>query len=171
MRHRKANVKLGRTASHRKAMLRNMATSLFEYETITTTLAKGKAVKPLIDKIITIAKRNDLCARRAVSAILTRGVIVKKVFDMAKDRFANRSCGYTIMVKTMPRYGDAAPMCILSLISLDTVKAGKVVSSRIADRSRRVTASKQKDAASKAKESSAPQAASDDASAPEVQGE
>jgi len=125
MRHRKANVKLGRTASHRDAMLRNMVTSLFEYERITTTVSKAKALRPLADKMIGLAKsgKGDLAAFRQAAAVITKRTVLDKIFNEAAAQFSDRSCGYTIMVKTGLRRGDAAPMVILELIKPGQVKA------------------------------------------------
>jgi large subunit ribosomal protein L17 len=122
-------------------MLRNMATSLFEHEQIKTTVAKGKALKPVIDKLVTTAKRGDLTAMRHVSAIIRSRKIVSKLFEMCKDRFATRNCGYTIMVKSGWRLGDAAPMCYLTLVQADEPKAGRTTKTKPSDRSRRVAAS------------------------------
>jgi len=151
MRHRKANVKLGRTASHRDAMLRNMVTSLFEYDRITTTVSKAKALRPLADKMIGLAKsgKSDLHAFRQAAAVITKRTVLDKIFDEASTRFSDRPCGYTIMVKTGLRKGDAAPMVILELIKAGQEKAsvgGGAVAKKQAkstgDRSKRVAKSK-----------------------------
>ena len=125
MRHRKANVKLGRTASHRDAMLRNMVTSLFEYDRITTTISKAKALRPLADKMIGLAKKGktDLHSFRQAAAVITKRSVLDKIFGEAAGRFDSRSCGYTLMVKTGLRKGDAAPMVILELIKPGQEKA------------------------------------------------
>lgn len=149
MRHRKANVKLGRTATHRDAMLRNMVTSLFEYDRITTTLSKAKAVRPLADKMIGLAKKGktDLHSFRQAAAVIRKRTVLDKVFDEAASRFSDRGCGYTVMVKTGLRKGDAAPMVILELIKPDYQKAsvGGGVSKKAkvdrSDRSKRVAKS------------------------------
>ncbi|MDR1309223.1 MAG: 50S ribosomal protein L17 [Deltaproteobacteria bacterium] len=146
MRHRKSNVKLGRTASHRKAMLRNMATSLIQHESIKTTVPKAKALRPIVDRLVTLAKRGDLPAIRSIAAVLMTKDMVKKLLTM-KDRFSDRSCGYTLMAKAGFRAGDAAPMCFLSLIRPEDGKASTGLSapaSRATDRSRRVAASRAK---------------------------
>jgi large subunit ribosomal protein L17 len=146
MRHRKANVKLGRTASHRKAMLCNMATSLFECEgkAIKTTISKAKALRPLVDKLVGLAKRGDLHARRLASAYIVKKSVLKALFEEAGTQYADRSCGYTSMVKTGFRAGDASTMVRLSLIGPDYQRAGKgKPKTRVAeDRSRRVAASR-----------------------------
>ncbi len=155
MRHRKANVKLGRTASHRDAMLRNMVTSLFEYDRITTTLSKAKALRPLADRMIGLAKngKTDLAAFRQAAAVITKRTVLDKVFTDAAARFGDRSCGYTIMVKTGLRKGDAAPMVILELTKAGQEKARtgggapKKAKSAAGDRSKRVAQSAKKAAA------------------------
>jgi large subunit ribosomal protein L17 len=124
-------------------MLRNMATSLFDRGFIVTTVPKAKAVKPVIDRMITLAKRGDLSAIRAVSAVLTKPATVKSLFAAAKDRYANRVCGYTTMVRIGFRHGDAAPMCQLTLVKADDPFRGQIVSSKSRDRERRVAASRQ----------------------------
>jgi large subunit ribosomal protein L17 len=125
-------------------MLRNMATSLFEHERIKTTLSKGKAVKPLIDKLVTLAKRGDLHAVRQVAAVLTKETVVKKLFDMAQSRFGSRTCGYTLMVKQGLRKGDVSPMVYLKLVTADDIKVKTGgLKSRAQVRSRRVDASRQ----------------------------
>jgi len=116
MRHRKAGVKLNRTTSHRKAMLRNMVTSLFEHERVVTTQAKAKALKPLADKMITLAKRGDLHARRSALAVLTKKSVTHKLFAEIKDRYMDRPGGYTSIVRIGPRRGDAAEMAVLELL-------------------------------------------------------
>ncbi|MDR2300628.1 MAG: 50S ribosomal protein L17, partial [Deltaproteobacteria bacterium] len=108
MRHRKSNVKLGRTASHREAMLRNMATSLFEHQEIRTTLSKAKALRPLVDKLINLAKRGDLPARRFVHDTLRSDKVAKEVMSGAKLKFGDRQSGYVVIAKLGFRAGDRA---------------------------------------------------------------
>ena len=121
MRHRKANVKLGRTASHRRAMLRNMATSLFEYGKITTTITKAKAVRPLIDRLITLAKKGDLHSIRQAAAFLTKPAILKKLFTEAKEnKFDGRFCGYASLIRKGLRAGDAATMVHVTVLRPDS---------------------------------------------------
>jgi large subunit ribosomal protein L17 len=116
MRHGNAGRKLGRTSSHREAMLRNMVTSLFEHERITTTKEKAKEVRPIAEKLITLAKRGDLHARRqALSFIRSKGV-VDKLFSIIKEQFTYRSGGYTRILLTGVRQGDAAQMAIIELV-------------------------------------------------------
>jgi large subunit ribosomal protein L17 len=120
-----------------------MATSLIKEGRIKTTLAKGKAVKPIVEKLITLAKRGGLHAIRQAASILTTNEATKKLFKIVDTQFSNRSCGYTSMVKCGFRKGDAAPMVILWLTSPKDIKAGR--GSRTvkgSDRTRRVMASK-----------------------------
>ncbi|MDR1922527.1 MAG: 50S ribosomal protein L17 [Candidatus Adiutrix sp.] len=165
MRHRKANVKLGRTASHRDAMLRNMVTSLFEYDRITTTISKAKALRPLADRLVGLAKKGkaDLHSFRQAAAVITKRSVLDKIFDEAAGRFEGRVSGYAVMVKLGLRKGDAAPMVILELIKpgYEKAKVGGGASSRKAkggagDRSRRVAASLSKKEAAPKETAAAP---------------
>ena len=143
MRHRKRNIKLGRTASHRDAMLRNMAQSLLEHGQITTTVAKAKAVKPVVDRLVTLAKRGDLHSIRQAGAILYGRKALVKLFQDPHGRFGDRVSGFTLMVRTGPRLGDAAPMCILKLVSPDIKGRGQEAREvRRTDRASRVAASR-----------------------------
>ncbi len=117
MRHRKAGKKLGRTSSHRKAMMRNMVTSLLEHERIVTTTPKAKEVRKIADKMITLAKRGDLHARRQALAYIKDKKVVSKLFDQLKDEYIDRNGGYTRIIRTGNRLGDAAPMAILELVN------------------------------------------------------
>ncbi len=117
MRHRIAGRKLGRTTSHRVAMLRNMVTSLFEHEKIKTTDAKAKELRPLAEKLIHLGKRGDLHARRLVSAVVRKAEVVRKLFDTISPRYQSRNGGYIRIIKTGPRPGDGALVSIVELIS------------------------------------------------------
>ena len=119
MRHRKAGVKLNRTASHRKAMFRNMVTSLFKYDRIKTTDTKAKEIRRWADQMITLAKRGDLHARRQVMAIVREKDVVHKLFEEAPKRFGSRKGGYTRVIKLGRRPGDAAAVSMVELISAD----------------------------------------------------
>jgi large subunit ribosomal protein L17 len=119
MRHAKSGYKLGRTASHRRAMLRNMVTSLFEHERITTTEVKAKALKPLAEKMITLAKRGDLHARRQALSVLTKKDVTHKLFSEIKDRYMDRAGGYITIVRVGVRQGDCAEMAVIQLIKPD----------------------------------------------------
>jgi large subunit ribosomal protein L17 len=126
MRHRKKTVKLGRTAEHRNALLANQACSLIEHGRIKTTLAKAKAVRPLAEKMVTLAKRGGLHARRRALALphnnSTRTVkAVGKLFSEIAPRSANRNGGYTRVVKLGPRPSDSAPMAFIEWVDLISV--------------------------------------------------
>lgn len=116
MRHGKKVAKLGRTASHRKAMLSNMMTSLFANETITTTQIRAKELKRSAEKMITFAKRGDLHARRQVLRVIADKQVVAKLFDEIGPRYKSRNGGYTRVVKMGPRRGDGAFMSIIELV-------------------------------------------------------
>lgn len=108
--------KLGRTASHRRALLRNQVTSLVLHGRIETTEAKAKAIKPLADKMVTLGKRGDLHARRQAAAFLIQPEAVKRLFDEIAPKYEERNGGYTRIIKTGPRRGDAAPMAIIEWV-------------------------------------------------------
>ena len=108
--------KLGRDSSARKALFRSMRTSFFAYERIETTEAKAKEVSKLADQMITLAKRGDLHARRQVLAVLLDEEVTRKLFDTIAPKYSERNGGYTRVLKTAPRRGDAAPMAILELV-------------------------------------------------------
>ncbi len=121
MRHRKAGRKLGRTSSHREAMFRNMITSLFEHERIVTTTPKAKEARRIADKMITLAKKGDLHARRQALSYIRSKDIVAKLFEVIHLKFTDRNGGYTRIVQTGIRRGDAAPMAILELVGYQEV--------------------------------------------------
>ena len=116
MRHRKASLKLNRTTSHRKAMFRNMVTSLFKHDRIRTTGVKAKELRRWADHIITLAKRGDLHARRQALSIIREKGVVHKLFEEAPERFGHSAGGYTRIVKLGRRAGDAAPMSLIELV-------------------------------------------------------
>ncbi len=119
MRHRKAGRKLNRTAAHRKAMLRNMVTSLLEHERIVTTVPKAKETRRVAEKMITLGKRGDLHARRQAMAYIRSRGVVAKLFDELSGQYADRQGGYTRIIRTGNRYGDAAPMAIVELVGYE----------------------------------------------------
>jgi large subunit ribosomal protein L17 len=121
MKHRISARKLGRTSAHRKAMFRNMATSLFEHERIVTTSEKAKEIRPIAEKMITLAKRGDLHARRQALSFIRSKAIVDKLFTEIKDKFADRKGGYTRIIKTGTRRGDCAAMAIIELVGYEEV--------------------------------------------------
>jgi large subunit ribosomal protein L17 len=121
MRHRVAHRKLGRTTPHRIALLRNLATALFERERIRTTLPKAKEVRPFAERLITLARREDdrLHARRLAARDIHDRKVVKKLFDSIGPRFATRPGGYTRIMRLGPRQGDGAEMAILELVGYE----------------------------------------------------
>ncbi len=116
MRHRRAFNKLGRNSSHRRAMIRNMVTSLFEHEMITTTLAKAKASRRFAEKMITLGKKGTLHARRKALEFIQTKKIVHKLFEELAPRYEERNGGYTRIIHLGYRRGDAAKMCVLELV-------------------------------------------------------
>ncbi len=116
MRHQKKTVKLGRTASHRNALLANQVCSLIEHKRIKTTLAKAKAVRPLAEKMVTLGKRGDLHARRLAAGYLGQKDAVKKLFAEIAPRAADRKGGYTRIIKLGQRLSDSAPMAYIEWV-------------------------------------------------------
>jgi large subunit ribosomal protein L17 len=116
MRHGKAGFKLGRVTAHRWALFRNLLVALFRHERIMTTEAKAKAVRGLADHMVTLAKREDLHARRQVLSMVPDAVVVKKLFDTIAARFSERHGGYTRIMKAGLRAGDRAQMVVLELV-------------------------------------------------------
>jgi len=126
MRHRKAGKALGRNPSHRRAMLRNMVTSLLKYEQIETTDAKAKALKPVAEKMITLAKRGDLHARRQALAYIQDKGTTHRLFGDLKDRYLERQGGYVRIIKKGVRKGDGAAVSIIQLLPIEGgKKSGK----------------------------------------------
>jgi len=123
MRHRKAGNHLGRNTSHRRAMLRNMVTSLFKHEQIETTDAKAKVIRPIAEKMITLAKRGDLHARRQALSYMQDKEVTHRLFDQLKDRFSSREGGYLRIVKKGFRKGDGASISVVQLVSNDEGEA------------------------------------------------
>lgn len=116
MRHRKDHRKLSRTASHRRAVLRNLATALFQYERIETTVAKAKETRRLAERLITFAKRGDVAARRHVERFVTRPEVTRKLFATIAPWYAERPGGYTRIVRIGRRLGDAGETAYLELV-------------------------------------------------------
>ena len=131
MRHGVAHRKLNRTASHRKAMFANMAASLIEHEQIVTTLPKAKELKPIMDKLVTLAKRGDLHARRQAAAQLKQDMHVAKLFEVLGPRYAERQGGYVRVLKAGFRYGDMAPMAIIEFVDRDVDAKGAADRARL----------------------------------------
>src|ERR1700736_1688439 len=116
MRHKVAGYKLGRTTSHGRAMLRNMVTSIIMDERIETTVIKAKAVRPQVEKMITLGKRGDLAARRQATAYLMTDEAVRKLFDTVGPRFGDRAGGYTRIIRTGWQKGDGADKAFIELL-------------------------------------------------------
>lgn len=124
MRHRKAGRKLNRTASHRKAMFANMAAALIKHEQIVTTLPKAKDLRPIVEKLITLAKKGDLNSRRLAASRLGDEAMAKKLFDILGPRYQERQGGYTRVLKAGFRHGDNAPVAVIELVDRDPSAKG-----------------------------------------------
>ena len=133
MRHARGYRRLNRTHEHRKALFANMAGSLIEHEQIKTTLPKAKELKRIMDKMITLGKRGDLHARRQAASGLKQDMYVTKLFDVLGPRYAERSGGYTRVLKAGFRYGDMAPMAIIELVDRDLDAKGAADRARVAE--------------------------------------
>ncbi len=116
MNHRRSNKKLGRSGSHRKALFRNMVTSLLEHEQIRTTDAKAKELRGVADRMITLGKRGTLHARRQALETIRSKDVASKLFDVLAERYRERPGGYTRVIKLGQRPGDAAPMSVIELV-------------------------------------------------------
>ena len=125
MRHKVKRGKLGRNMAHRRALLRNLVTSFLERERVRTTLVKAKEARPQAEKMITLAKRGTLHARRQALAYLTKETAVKRLFDDIGPRFSERPGGYTRVVKLGSRAGDGAQMAMLELVGSEFQKKVK----------------------------------------------
>jgi len=124
MRHRKSGRKLNRTASHRKAMFANMAAALINHEQIVTTLPKAKELRPFVEKLVTLAKRGDLHARRIAISRIRDKAMVKKLFETIGPRYEDRHGGYTRVVRAGFRYGDNAPVAVIEFVDRDESAKG-----------------------------------------------
>ena len=150
MRHRKAVKKLGRDSSHRKAMFRNMVTSLFRYEQLETTDAKAKQLRPVAEKIITLAKRGDLHARRQALAYITDKAITHRLFADLRERYLDRQGGYVRIIKKGYRRGDGSPISVVQLLPAEEGKKKSKKKGKASKTADSAEAKKKKD--SKAKE-------------------
>ena len=121
MRHKVSGFKLGRTTSHRRSLLRNMVTSLIMEERIETTVPKAKALRPSIEKMITLGKRGDLAARRLAAAYVMTDEALKKLFDKLGPRFGDRNGGYTRIIRTAWQKGDGADKAFIELLGSEKV--------------------------------------------------
>ena len=125
MRHRVAGWKLGRNTSHRRALLRNLVTSLILEERIETTVPKAKAMRPHVERMITLGKRGDLAARRQAAAYLMTGEAVKKLFDTVSPRFGDREGGYLRIIRSGWRQGDGGEKAFIELLGSEKVIRAK----------------------------------------------
>jgi large subunit ribosomal protein L17 len=125
MRHGKVHRKLNRTAEHRKAMFANMAASLIKHEQIVTTLPKAKELRPIVEKLVTLAKKGGLHARRQAIAEIRDVTQVKKLFDVIGPRYKEREGGYTRIMKAGFRYGDNAAKAVIEFVDRDVEAKGK----------------------------------------------
>jgi large subunit ribosomal protein L17 len=132
VRHQNAGRKFSRNSAHRRAMFRNMVTSVIEHERITTTEPKAKELRRIVEKLITLGKRGDLHARRLAAADLKQDGAVAKLFATLGPRYVSRSGGYTRVLKAGFRYGDMAPMAIVELVDRDPAAKGAADKARVA---------------------------------------
>ena len=131
MKHGAGYRRLNRTHEHRKALFANMAGSLIEHEQIRTTLPKAKELKPIIEKLITLAKRGDLHARRQAASQLKQDAYVTKLFEVLGPRYKERNGGYVRVLKAGFRYGDMAPMAIIEFVDRDVEAKGTADKARV----------------------------------------
>ena len=131
MRHGISGRKLNRTSSHRKALFMNLSNSLIINEQIKTTLFKAKELRPFVEKIITIGKKNTIHSRRKIFAILRDQNSVKKVLNILSKRYMNRPGGYTRIIKAGFRYGDASPMAVIEFLERDKSAKGQIDKERL----------------------------------------
>ena len=124
MRHGKVHRKLNRTAEHRKAMFANMCAALIKHEQIVTTLPKAKELRPVVEKLVTLAKRGDLHARRNAISVMRDVPMVKKLFDVIGPRYKDRNGGYTRVLKAGFRHGDSAPVAVIEFVDRDVDAKG-----------------------------------------------
>ena len=125
MRHNNSQRKLNRTASHRKAMFSNMANALIKHEQIITTLPKAKELRPVVEKLVTLSRNNNLHSRRQAISKLQDLSMVSKLFDVLGPRYADRAGGYTRIIKAGFRYGDSAPMAVIEFVDRDKDAKGQ----------------------------------------------
>jgi len=125
MRHGFRGRRFNRTAEHRKAMFANMSAALIKHEQIITTLPKAKDLRPVVEKLVTLAKRGDLNSRRLAQGQLRDPAMVKKLFDVLGPRYGTRPGGYTRVLKAGFRYGDNAPMAVIEFVDRDVDARGQ----------------------------------------------
>jgi len=125
MRHGVGHKKLNRTASHRQAMFANMAAALIKHEQIVTTLPKAKALRPIVERLVTLAKRGDLAARRLVLSRMRDQTQTMKLFETLAPRYKTRAGGYTRVLKAGFRHGDSAPIAVIEFVDRDESARGQ----------------------------------------------
>ncbi|OPZ70671.1 MAG: 50S ribosomal protein L17 [bacterium ADurb.Bin478] len=152
MRHQKSGRKLGRTHSHKKATLANLALALFEHKSIITTTPKAKEARTTVERIITFAKKGDLAARREVLRTIRDKDLVKQIFEEIAPKYAERSGGYTRIVKLGNRSGDNADMSIFELVGYENLKMEKIEKQRQKRQEKKKKQQKQAEAAAKESE-------------------
>ncbi|MDO6965863.1 50S ribosomal protein L17 [Rhizobium alvei] len=131
MRHGNSGRKLNRTASHRKAMFKNMAASLVEHEQIVTTLPKAKEIRPIVEKLVTLGKRGDLHARRQLISQIGSADLAGKLIATIAPRYANRNGGYLRIMKAGFRHGDNAPLAVIEFVDRDVSAKGAADHARV----------------------------------------
>jgi len=131
MRHGNSGRKLNRTASHRKAMFKNMAASLVEHEQIVTTLPKAKEIRPIVERLVTLGKRGDLHARRQLISQVGSAELAGKLIATIAPRYANRNGGYLRIMKAGFRHGDNAPLAVIEFIDRDVSAKGAADHARV----------------------------------------
>ena len=132
MRHARGYRRLNRTHEHRKSMFSNMSASLIEHEQIKTTLPKAKELRPIVEKLVTLAKKGDLHSRSVAASRIKQDEAVKKLFEVLGPRYAERNGGYIRIMKAGFRYGDMAPMAIIEFVDRDTAAKGAGDKARVA---------------------------------------
>jgi large subunit ribosomal protein L17 len=154
MRHRVHGRKLGRPTPHRRSLLRNLCTSLFEHERITTTVQKAKEVRPIAEKLITLGKAGSLHARRQAAGMLLKAAVVQKLFDTIATRFSDRNGGYTRIIKLGHREGDGADLAVIELLGseLSVKKAEKAAAKAEAEKNAKAGKTKAKKKEEKSEE-------------------
>ncbi|MBX6327475.1 MAG: 50S ribosomal protein L17 [Pseudolabrys sp.] len=125
MRHGKVHRKLGRKPEHRRAMFANMCAALIKHEQIITTLPKAKELRPVVERLVTLAKKGDLAARRRAIAAMRDVAQVRKLFEVIGPRYKDRNGGYTRVVRAGFRYGDSAPVAVIEFVDRDMEARGK----------------------------------------------
>ncbi len=140
MRHNKIGRRLGRAPSHREHMMRNMVTSLFEYEKLTTTVTRAKELRRIAERMITLAKRGDLNSRRQALKTIHDRKVVAKLFEMIAPRYQERQGGYTRIIRLNPRLGDNAPMSIIELVEEELAPKQKKAAPKVEEAAAAVVA-------------------------------